>query len=112
MAILSPSTPVAPFGVNHLPTPPLDRGAEAWRHGLPIEGSMPLFLLRDGAIRRCAVVPDGLAFTTYTDRHQRLIHVMLDAESERLLLQAQPKRPLKTGRRGGGDPAGDQPLAA
>ncbi|MEB3324936.1 MAG: hypothetical protein VKM17_06315 [Cyanobacteriota bacterium] len=53
---------------------------------------MPLFLLRDGAIRRCAVVPDGLAFTTYTDRHQRLIHVVLDAESERLLLRAQPPR--------------------
>ena len=42
--------------MNHLPTP-LDRGAEAWRHGL-------------GAIRRSAVVPHGLAFTTYTDRHQ------------------------------------------
>jgi len=56
---------------------------------------MPLFLLRDGAIRRCAVVPDGLAFTTYTDRHQRLIHVVLDAESERLLLRAQPPRQLR-----------------
>jgi|GEM_PF-5174926 hypothetical protein len=53
---------------------------------------MPLFLLRDGAIRRCAVVPDGLAITTYTDRHQRLIHVVLDAESERSLLSAQPSR--------------------
>lgn len=73
---------------------------------------MPLFLLRDGAIRRCAVVPDGLAFTTYTDRHQRLIHVVLDAQAERSLLNAQPKRPLKSSRRGGGDPVGDQPWAA
>lgn len=55
---------------------------------------MPLFLLRDGAIRRCAVVPDGLTFTTYTDRHQRLIHVVLDADSERMLLRAQPPRSL------------------
>jgi hypothetical protein len=54
---------------------------------------MPLFLLRDGAIRRCAVVPDGIAITTYTDRHQRQIHVVLDAHSERLLLQAQPSKP-------------------
>ena len=56
---------------------------------------MPLFLLRDGAIRRCAVVPDGLAFTTYTDRHQRQIHVVLDVASERLLLCAQPQQPLR-----------------
>lgn len=53
---------------------------------------MPLFLLRDGAIRRCDAVPDGLAIATYNDRHQRLIHVVLDAESERLLLRAQPPR--------------------
>jgi hypothetical protein len=59
---------------------------------------MPLFLLRDGAIRRCAEVPDGLAITTYTDRHQRRIHVVLDAESERLLVQAQPPRALKAAR--------------
>lgn len=73
---------------------------------------MPLFLLRDGAIRRCAVVPDGVVFTTYTDRHQRLIHVVLDAESERLLLRAQPKRSPKAGRRRGGQSPGKQPLAA
>ena len=71
---------------------------------------MPLFLLRDGAIRRCAEVPDGLAITTYTDRHQRLIHVVLDAESERLLLQAQPPRLLKAARGRGG--ASQSPLAA
>jgi hypothetical protein len=46
------------------------------------------------------VVPDGLVFTTYTDRHQRRIHVVLDADSERSLLQAQPPRQA------------DQPLAA
>ena len=73
---------------------------------------MPLFLLRDGAIRRCAVVPEGLTFTTYTDRHQRLIHVVLDATSERVLLQAQPKRPPKGARRRVGDASEDQPLAA
>lgn len=90
----------------------LDSGAAAWRHGLPVEKPMPLFLLRDGAIRRMAVLPEGLAFTTYTDRHQRLIHVVLDAESERLLLKAQPPRPLKTARPRQGSPSGDQPLAA
>lgn len=74
---------------------------------------MPLFLLRDGAIRRCAVVPDGLAFTTYTDRHQRVIHVVLDAESERLLLRAQPrKQPRKLGGRPGGARRTEPPLAA
>lgn len=74
---------------------------------------MPLFLLRDGAIRRCAVVPDGLAFTTYTDRHQRLIHVVLDAESERLLLRAQPPRRLSQSRaRGEASRRADPPMAA
>ncbi|MEB3257767.1 MAG: hypothetical protein VKN83_05545 [Cyanobacteriota bacterium] len=73
---------------------------------------MLLFLLRNGSIRRCAQVPDGLAITTYTDRHQRQIHVVLDAESERLLLQAQPPRilkPARTRRRGG---ASETPVAA
>lgn len=74
---------------------------------------MPLFLLRDGAIRRCAVVPDGLAITTYTDRHQRLIHVVLDAESERLLLRAQPRTtPRKLGGRRGASRRTEPPLAA
>lgn len=75
---------------------------------------MALFLLRDGSIRRLALVPEGLAMTTYTDRHQRLIHVVLDAESERLLLKAQPPRPLKAARltKGQGSPSGDQSLAA
>lgn len=75
---------------------------------------MALFLLRDGAIRHCAVVPDGLAMLTYTDRHQRLIHVVLDADSERLLLRAQPprvksRRPVK---RRSDDQGGTQPVAA
>lgn len=74
---------------------------------------MPLFLLRDGAIRRMAVVPDGLAFTTYTDRHQRLIHVVLDAESERLLLRAQPPRPSRQpASRGRSSRPAEPPMAA
>ena len=74
---------------------------------------MALFLLRDGAIRQCAVVPDGLAMLTYTDRHQRLIHVVLNAESERLLLKAQPPRLLKNRGRGKDRRlGGDSPLAA
>ncbi|MFN9661571.1 MAG: hypothetical protein ACK6BC_14605 [Cyanobacteriota bacterium] len=81
--------------------------------GCPPGRSMPLFLLRDGAIRCYAVVPDGLALTTYTDRHQRQIHVLLDANSERLLLRAQPPvHPRKLGgkRRGAGQE--ERPLAA
>lgn len=74
---------------------------------------MPLFLLRDGAIQRCAVVPEGLATTTYTDRHQRQIQVVLDAESERLLLRAQPrKQPRQLGARRGGGRRTEPPLAA
>ncbi|MFN9624316.1 MAG: hypothetical protein ACK587_16015 [Cyanobacteriota bacterium] len=70
---------------------------------------MPLFLLRDGSIRRCAVLPDGLTCPTYTDRHQRQIHVVLDAASERLLLRAQPRQPR--GRRGASRRS-EPPLAA
>jgi len=73
---------------------------------------MPLFLLRDGSIRRCAEVPDGLAVTTYIDRHHRQIHVVLDAESERLLLKAQPPRILKPARVRGRGGASETPLAA
>lgn len=69
---------------------------------------MPLVLLRDGTIRRCAVLPDGLTCPTYTDRHQRQIHVVLDAASERLLLRAQPRDPR---RRSGGRRV-EPPLAA
>ncbi len=74
---------------------------------------MPLFLLRDGAIRRCDVVPDDLTFTTYTDRHQRTIHVVLDAASERLLLRAQPRKPArKPGSRQRAARCTEPPLAA
>ena len=74
---------------------------------------MPLFLLRDGAIRRCAVVPDGLALTTYTDRHKRPIHVVLDPESERLLLRAQPRRqPRRRRSTAGAGGREEPPLAA
>ncbi|MFM9047253.1 MAG: hypothetical protein ACKOOH_06290 [Cyanobium sp.] len=75
---------------------------------------MALFLLRDGSIRRLASIPEGLAITTYTDRHQRLIHVVLDAEPERVLMKAQPPRPLKAARlrQRQGRPSGDQSLAA
>jgi hypothetical protein len=52
---------------------------------------MPLFLLRDGAIRRFSVVPEGLLTSTHRDRHQRRVHVLLDADSERTLLLAQPR---------------------
>ena len=45
----------------------------------PISRSRPLFLPRNGAIRRSAVVPDGLDLTTATDRHQRQIHGVRDA---------------------------------
>ncbi len=74
---------------------------------------MPLFLLRDGAIRRCTVVPDGLAYSTYTDRHQRQIHVVLDAASEQRLLKAQPREQArKLTRRQGGTRRVEPPLAA
>ena len=74
---------------------------------------MPLFLLRDGAIRRCAVVPDGLTFSTYTDRHQRTIHVVLDAASERRLLRAQPRQtPGKISRQQRAARRAEPPLAA
>jgi hypothetical protein len=53
---------------------------------------MPLFLLRDGSIRRFTVVPDGLSTCSHRDRHGRIIHVLLDAPSEHRLLQAQQRR--------------------
>lgn len=74
---------------------------------------MPLFLLRNGAIRRCAVVPEGIAISSYTDRHQRLIHVVLDPQSERLLLRAQPsQRPRQRGHRHRQARHSEPPLAA
>ena len=74
---------------------------------------MPLFLLRDGAIRCCAVMPEGLAITTFIDRHQRQIHVVLAAESERLLLRAQSRTtPRRLGGRRGTSRRTEPPLAA
>jgi len=61
--------------------------------------SMPLFLLRDGAIRRFSLVPEGLVTSTHRDRHQRLVHVLLDSGSERTLLLAQPRLPVRGRRR-------------
>ncbi len=52
--------------------------------------AMPLFLLRDGAIRRFRVVPEGLELAPYQDALQRRVHVVLDSSSERRLLEAQP----------------------
>ena len=52
----------------------------------------PLVVLRDGRKREFAVLPDAIACDTYIDRHQRTVHVLLDAASERLLLASQPRR--------------------
>ncbi|MFY8149423.1 MAG: hypothetical protein ACOVNL_09425 [Prochlorococcaceae cyanobacterium] len=60
---------------------------------------MPLFLLRDGSIQRCSVVPEDLTTVPYTDRNGHEILILLDARSERRLLEAQPPRPRRrTGR--------------
>lgn len=60
---------------------------------------MPLFLLRDGSFRRFSVVPEGLVTSTHRDRHQRRVHVLLDSDSERTLLLAQPPFPARGRRR-------------
>lgn len=60
---------------------------------------MPLFLMRDGSIRRCTVVPGNLRTTSHLDPYGRRIQVILDAESERELLRAQPSREGSPGRR-------------
>ncbi len=49
---------------------------------------MPLFLLRDGSVRRFNVVPEGLRLSSYQDRFNRTVHVVLDARGERELLAA------------------------
>jgi hypothetical protein len=49
---------------------------------------MPLFLLRDGSIRRFTVVPEGLQTSIYQDRHGRSVHVVLEARGEKELLAA------------------------
>ena len=52
----------------------------------------PLVVLREGRKREVALLPEGVACDTYIDRHQRPVHVLLDAASERLLLRSQPRR--------------------
>ena len=61
----------------------------------------PLVVLRDGRKREFAVLPDAIACDTYIDRHQRTVHVLLDAASERLLLASQPRRRRAERRRRG-----------
>ena len=58
---------------------------------------MPLFLLRDGSIRRFSVIPEGVSTFLYRDRFQRKVHALLEAREEASLLAAQPKptRPLR-----------------
>jgi hypothetical protein len=58
---------------------------------------MPLFLLRDGSIRRFRVLPEGLSTFQYTDRFQRRVHALLEARQEAVLREAQPTptRPLR-----------------
>lgn len=53
---------------------------------------MPLFLLRDGSVRRCSVVPEGLTTDAHRDRWGRTVQVVLDAASEQRLVAAQPPR--------------------
>ena len=52
--------------------------------------SMPLFLMRDGSVRRISVLPEGVNTWTYRDRFQRKVHAVLEARGEAILLAAQP----------------------
>jgi hypothetical protein len=52
--------------------------------------SMPLFLMRDGSVRRLSVLPEGVNTWTYRDRFQRKVHAVLEARGEATLLAAQP----------------------
>lgn len=49
---------------------------------------MPLFLLRNGSIRRFKAIPEGLNTSSYKDRYNRIVHVVLDARGEKELLAA------------------------
>lgn len=71
---------------------------------------MPLFLLRDGSIRRLPTVPAGVATHAYVDRYDRRVHILLDARSERLLLSSQPL-PARGRPRRLGDPSGGRETA-
>ena len=74
--------------------------------------SMPLFLLRDGSIRRLSVLPEGVSTCIYRDRFQRKVHAVLEARGEASLLAAQPA-PERTSRRRVPQVASDQvPQAA
>ncbi len=61
----------------------------------------PLVVFRDGRKREVALLPEGIACDTYIDRHQRAVHVLLDAASERLLVTSQPGRRRAPRRRPG-----------
>jgi len=61
---------------------------------------MPLFLLRDGSIRRLSVLPEGVSTFLYRDRHQRKVHALLEARQETTLLAAQPAPSRPRRRRG------------
>jgi hypothetical protein len=77
---------------------PLDSNAKVWRHGvMHCASPMPLFLLRDGSIRRFKIVPEGLRTSTYRDRDNRTVHVVLDARGERELLAAWARAPQRRG---------------
>jgi len=62
---------------------------------------MPLFLLRDGSIRRFRVLPEEVSTCIYRDRFQRPVHAVLEARSEAILMAAQPRasRPIRHGTR-------------
>jgi hypothetical protein len=58
------------------------------------------------------VVPEGLVTSTHRDRHQRRVHVLLDTDSERTLLLAQPRLPVRGRRRGSYGDSRQDPKAA
>jgi hypothetical protein len=58
------------------------------------------------------VVPEGLITSTHWDRHQRRVHVLLDTASERTLLQAQPRLPVRGRRQGSYGDSRQDPKAA
>jgi hypothetical protein len=73
---------------------------------------MPLFLLRDGSIRRLSVLPEGVSTCIYLDRFQRQVHAVLDARGEASLLAAQPTHAKRARQRASQAPMHQPPLAA
>jgi hypothetical protein len=65
---------------------------------------MPLFLLRNGSFRRFKSAPSDLEAYTYMDRYQRRVRVLLDSNSERILLQSQETLSLQGRRKRQGEP--------